>query len=79
MKQIEVNGKTITTNFNESGANTVVAGNDFPNYTMKRAMDGETDRQFLERLVDAGYTRIRFAQTATRVKGYHSTVAYCRR
>lgn len=79
MKKIEIKGKEITTNFGENGMFTVVAGNNLPNYTMELPMFRETDSQFLERLVDKGYTRIRFAQTTTKVKGYHDTIAYCRR
>lgn len=79
MTTITVKEKEITTNYGENGMYTVVAGNDLPNYIIKKSMDRETDRQFLERLVEEGYTRIRFAQTTTRVKGYHNTIAYCRR
>ena len=79
MKKIEINGKEVTTNFGENGMHTLVVGNDLPNYRMELMNDMETVQQFLERLVDKGYTRIRFAETSTRIKGYHKTIAYCRR
>lgn len=79
MKKIEINGKEVTTNFGEKGMHTLVVGNDFPNYIMELMDNRETTKQFFERLVDKGYTRIRFAEISTRIKGYHKTIAYCRR
>lgn len=80
MRQIEVNGVLVTTNYNESGADTIVKGDDLPNYRMELKQSCmESDKNFLERLVSYGYTRIRFARTTTRVKGIYNTFAYCRR
>lgn len=79
MKKMIVNGKTITTNFGESGARTIVKGNDLPNYRTEIARRAETEEQFLERLVARGYSRIRFAEVATRITGFHDLIAYCRR
>ena len=31
-----------------------------------------------KRLVERGYTRIRFALTRTSVRGYYNSIAYCR-
>ena len=78
MRTIEVLGKEITTNYRETGSDTIVAGNDLPNYTMVLAKFAESDKAFLERLVSYGYTRIRIARVSTRVRGIHDTIAYCR-
>ena len=79
MRKIEVNGKVITTNYGESGADTIVRGDNLPNYRMEvKNSCMESDKEFLERLVSYGYTRIRFACVSTRVRGIHSTFAYCR-
>ena len=80
MRKIIVNEKEVITNYGENGMYTVVVGNDLPNYTMELKKDiRETDEEFLERLVEKGYTRIRFALTTTRVRGYYNSIAYCRR
>lgn len=80
MKKIIVNGKEVTTNYGENGMYTLVTGNDLPNYTMELKKNIiETDEEFLERLVENGYTRIRFALTSTRIRGYHNSIAYCRK
>lgn len=78
MKKILVDGKEITTNFGEKGMSTLVTGDDLPNYELYIKNFKESNDQFLKRLVSQGYTRIRFAEVATRIKNYHDVVAYCR-
>lgn len=78
MKKITINGKEITTNLGESGAYTIVKGNNLPNYTIciKNSYN-ESDEEFVERL-SKYYSRIRLARTTTTIRGLYSTFAYCR-
>lgn len=78
MRKIIINGKEITTNLGESGANTIVAGNKLPNYYMcLKDSCRETDEEFVERLSHY-YSRIRLAQVTTAIRGLYKTIAYCR-
>lgn len=77
MKKIVINGKEITTNYGESGADTIVAGNYLPNYYMCLKDFGESDEEFFERLCKY-YSRIRFAMVTTAIRGCYKTIAYCR-
>lgn len=78
MRKIIIDGKKIITNYGESGAMTLVTGDDLPNYELYTKRNKETDEEFFNRLVSYGFTRIRFAEVATFIKGFHDTVAYCR-
>lgn len=78
MKKILVEGKEITTNYGEKGMNTLVTGDDLPNYELHTKNSKESIERFLKRLVSYGYTRIRFAEVATRIRNFHDVVAYCR-
>lgn len=78
MKKIIINGKEITTNYGENGADTIVAGNDLPNYRMAiKNSCMESDYEFVERL-SKYYSRIRLAKVTTMVRGIYDTIAYCR-
>lgn len=81
MKTIIVNGKQITTNYEENYP--LWNGNDIP-----RIYDGcmsrgfgkwvatKSETEILNDLVNAGYTRIKFVETSTRIRGYHNTVVF---
>lgn len=56
----------------------LVTGDDLPNYELHTKESRETKEEFLKRLVSYGYTRIRFAEIATRIRNFHDVVAYCR-
>ena len=79
MKKIIVDGKDITTNYCEKGMETLVPGDDLPNYELYTKNTKESNEQFLKRLVSYGYTRIRFAEVATRIRNFHDVIAYCRK
>lgn len=73
-----INDKEIVTNLGENGANTIVAGNNLPNYTIcVKNSYSESDEEFVERL-SKFYSRIRLARTTTRIRGIYDTFAYCR-
>lgn len=78
MKEMTINGKTIKTNY-ESDEYAIWNGNDYPK-TME-VVDvpfGKTAKEVLYDLVDAGYTRIRFVETTTCVRGYHKVHAFAK-
>ena len=78
MKKIVVNGKEIVTNLGESGAETIVRGDNLPNYVIcVKNSYRETDEEFVERL-SKYYSRIRLARTTTMIRGIYNTFAYCR-
>lgn len=79
MRKILVDGKEIITNFDEKGMDTLVTGNNLPNYDLYCRESKENNEEFLKRLVSYGYTRIRFAEVTTRIRGFHDVVAYCRK
>ena len=55
-------------------------GEDRNGWTMKLKRDcKESIGEFYQRLVDLGYTNIKFYEVATRVRGYHDTIAYVKR
>lgn len=78
MRKILVDGKEITTNYGEKGMNTLLTGDDLPNYVLCTKNSKESNEQFFKRLVSQGYTRIRFAEVTTRIRNFHDVVAYCR-
>ena len=75
MKEMTINGKTVKTNYNEDYA--IWNGNDYPK-TMRvvNIPFGKTDKTVLEELVEQGYTRIRFVETTTFVRGCHNIYAF---
>lgn len=78
MRKIIIDGKEITTNYKEKGAERLVEGDNLPNYDMYSKNFKENNEEFLKRLVKMGYTRIRFAETSTSIRGFHNVIAYCR-
>ena len=79
MRSINVNGKDIKTNFGEESMYHMHSGNPGKTQRMESPRKAETDKEFLERLVNSGYKQIRFARCSTRVTGWHETIALCRR
>lgn len=39
----------------------------------------ESNNEFYQRLVEEGYTTIKFYEVSTRVRGLHNTIAYVKR
>lgn len=78
MRKIIVDGKEITTNYREKTMHNLVSGNDLPNYDFYTKYFRESNEDFFKRLISYGYTRIRFGEVSTKIKGIHDTVAYCR-
>jgi hypothetical protein len=78
MTKMIINGKEILTNLGESGADAIVAGNCLPTRAMVICGFRESDREFVERCVRMGYTRVRLARVTTAVRGYYDTIAYCK-
>ena len=76
MKEMVINGKTIKTNY-ESSEWAVWNGNDYPK-TMRvvNVPFGKTVKDILYQMVDEGYTRIRFVETTTAVRGLHNVYAF---
>lgn len=66
MQKFVVNGKTIKTNY---GA--IVYPWYDGNGRKYCPVRNEADYEAFDRLVDAGYTYIRFAEMTTRIRGYH--------
>lgn len=54
----------------------VCDGNGRKGWTMKSQNFRETDKEFFDRLVGYGYTRISFYEVTTRIKGLHELIAY---
>lgn len=78
MRKIIVDGKEITTNYGEKTMHNLVSGDDLPNYDLCLKNFRESNEEFFKRLISEGYTRIRFGEISTRIKGFHETIAYCR-
>ena len=76
MKEMVINGKTVKTNY-ESSEWAVWNGNDYPK-TMRvvNVPFGKTVKDVLYQMVDEGYTRIRFVETTTAVRGLHNVCAF---
>lgn len=79
MRKIIVDGKEITTNYGEKTMNNLVSGDELQNYDMYGKKYKETNEDFFKRLIGYGYTRIRFGEVSTRIRGFHDVVAYCRK
>lgn len=47
-------------------------------WLMRLAEFRETPKEFYERLVKLGYTRISLYEVSTRIKGVHDLIAYCK-
>ena len=80
MKTMIINGKEIKTNY-ETGSYSVWNGYDIPK-TYKSYIHcpfAMSTEKFLYQLVDQGYTRIRFVETTTAVRGYHEIYAFVKR
>lgn len=75
MKEMIINGKTIKTNYRDSGYS---IGNGIHNGSIICSDFRESNKEFLERLVNKGYTRIVFYEETTRVRGFHKIYAVCR-
>ena len=75
MKTIEVNGKSIKTNYKEEYR----FSNGESKKTMKMELSyfGETDEEMLNRLADR-YSKITFYYVSTRVRGIRELIAYCK-
>ena len=78
MRKISIDGKEIITNYGEKSAERLVSNNDLPNYEIRYKKSKEGNKEFLMRLVNEGYTRIRFVEISTNIKGFHEIAAYCR-
>ena len=78
MKTMIVNGKEIKTNY-ESSEYAIWNGNDYPK-TMKvfNVPFGKTTKDVLYELVEEGYTKIRFVEMTTCVRGYHKVYAFAK-
>ena len=77
MKEMTINGKTVKTNYDGEWA--IWNGNDYP--ATMRVVDvpfGKTAKEVLYDLVEQGYTRIRFVETTTCVRGYHKVHAFAK-
>ena len=75
MKRVNVNGREVITNY--GGYYPYSDGDN--KKTMRMVLKekfNETDREMLERLAGAGYTRITFYETTTRVRGLHEIIAF---
>lgn len=78
MKTMEINGKTITTNYGKEGGYSICDGNDKKNRTMELKKDfRETSGEMLERLAQY-YNHIVFYNCTTAVRGYYDIIAYCK-
>lgn len=75
MKKVNVNGIEVITNIGENHC--IWDGNTIPkSYRGMMIFEPrETEQELLERAVAEGFTRVRFVEVTTRVKGYHETVA----
>lgn len=79
MRKIIIDGKEITTNYGEKTMDNLVSGDDLPNYDLCIKNFRESNEEFFKRLISYGYTRIRFGEVSTRIRGFHNVVAYCRK
>lgn len=79
MRKIIVDEKEIVTNYGEKTMDNLVSGDDLPDYILYTKNHGESTQDFFKRLIEYGYTRIRFGEVTTRIKGFHDVVAYCKK
>ena len=78
MRKMIIDNKEIMTNYNEKSAERIVNGEDINGYDLFFKNYKESKKEFLERLVELGYKRIRLGEVATNIKGIHDIVAYCK-
>lgn len=78
MRKMIINNIEVITNYEEKSAERLVNGEDIDGYDLLIKESRESTKEFLEKLVDMGYTRIRFAEVATGIRGIHDVVAYCK-
>ena len=72
--------KEIKTNYKPFRSYPLCDGNNREGWRMKLKNDcRESNKEFFERLVAEGYTKISFYEVTTRVRGYHDVIAYCKR
>ncbi len=80
MRNIEVNGRTVKTNYEPNGYYPMHSGN--PGKTQRlviKVNNRETDDELFERCARMGFKSIRLVRTSTAIRGWHETVALCRR
>lgn len=76
MSNIEVNGKTVYTNYGEESAIRLCNGEYKKGYIMKTKDSAETTEQFFNRLIGYGYNKIMLRHASTYVPGAHKVIAY---
>ena len=79
MHKMVVNSREITTNYGEESMYAMHSGNPGKTQRLFIKRNDETTEQFLERLANSGYKKIRFARVSTNVIGWHHEIALCRR
>ena len=83
MKTMNVNGRTIRTNYGENHG--FASGNESwcfhrPSWVLSEGdtyRHQESEREMFERLASKGYSKITFYWLRTRVRGYYDLVAHC--
>ena len=80
MQTFNLNGVDVKTNYG-SVDYPLWDGNEVPNIydTYYRVDFGKSDADLFNELVDNGYTRIRFVEMTTRVRGWHNVYAFAAR
>lgn len=80
MKTFNLNGVEVRTNYG-SGEYSLWDGNEIPKIydTYYKVEFGKSDADLFNELVEKGYTRIRFVEMTTRVRGYHYEYAFVAR
>lgn len=79
MKTMFINGKEIKTNYNKQGNYTINNEGSYRYSTYSLEYGKETELEFLERLVEMGYTTITFRRSTTSIRGYYKTYAVVRK
>ena len=72
--------KEIKTNYAPFKTYALCNGNNKEGWLLKiKNSCRESNEEFYNRLVEEGYTNIKFYETSTRVRGIHNVIAYVKR
>jgi len=79
MKNVEYNGKTIKTNYEECAEYPYSNGDVRKGQFIVNAQYGESWKQLFDRCVERGFKSVRLVRVSTTVRGYTQSAAICKR
>ena len=78
MKNVEHNGKTVKTNYEEWADYPYSNGNVSKGQFLVNAQNGESWEQLFDRCVESGFRSVKLVRVSTAVRGYTKSAAICK-